>query len=205
MALSAGTKLGPYEVLSPLGAGGMGEVYRARDSRLGREVAIKVPPAHVASAPDLRQRFEREARTISSLNGGPVYFSSTRSGISDLYEHPTGNNEEHLLLSGAKRLAPLDVSRNGNYEIYVQSFPIPGQAIRISNDGGLDPRWRRDGREIYFFLQRKLDGGGRKYRWRFLRGPAKTIIPVQRDRRNDTAKLLAESGWAAFSSDEDER
>src|SRR6516165_3298611 len=68
MALTFGIKLGPYEVLSPLGAGGMGEVYRARDNRLGRDVAIKVLPAHFCSDPVRRQRFEREARTISSLN-----------------------------------------------------------------------------------------------------------------------------------------
>src|ERR1700687_2860093 len=68
MALTSGTKLGPYEILSPLGAGGMGEVYRARDTRLGRDVAIKVLPNHLSSNPDLKQRFEREARAISSLN-----------------------------------------------------------------------------------------------------------------------------------------
>ncbi len=68
MPLEAGTQLGPYEILSPLGAGGMGEVYKARDTRLDRTVAIKVLPAHVADDPDLRQRFEREAKTISSLN-----------------------------------------------------------------------------------------------------------------------------------------
>ena len=68
MALTQGTKLGPYEVHSPLGSGGMGEVYRARDTRLGRDVAIKVLPAHLSSNPDLRQRMEREARAISSLN-----------------------------------------------------------------------------------------------------------------------------------------
>ncbi len=68
MALSAGTRLGPYEILSPIGAGGMGEVYKARDTRLDRTVAIKVLPEHVASDPDLKQRFEREAKTISSLN-----------------------------------------------------------------------------------------------------------------------------------------
>jgi serine/threonine protein kinase/Tol biopolymer transport system component len=68
MALASGTKLGPYEIQSPLGAGGMGEVYRARDTRLGRDVAIKVLPAHLSSDPDLRQRMEREARAISSLN-----------------------------------------------------------------------------------------------------------------------------------------
>jgi Tol biopolymer transport system component len=68
MALTSGTKLGPYEVQSPLGAGGMGEVYRARDTRLDRTVAIKVLASHLSSSPELKQRMEREARAISSLN-----------------------------------------------------------------------------------------------------------------------------------------
>src|SRR5215469_11202741 len=68
MPLSCGAKLGPYEIQSPLGAGGMGEVYRARDTRLDRTVAIKVLPAHLSSNPEAKHRFEREARSISSLN-----------------------------------------------------------------------------------------------------------------------------------------
>ncbi len=68
MALTSGTTLGPYEIQAPLGAGGMGEVYKARDTRLDRIVAIKVLPEHVASDPDLKQRFEREARTVAALN-----------------------------------------------------------------------------------------------------------------------------------------
>ena len=68
MTLSAGTKLGPFEVLAPLGAGGMGEVYRARDSRLGRDVAIKVLSAEFAADADRRKRFEQEARSASALN-----------------------------------------------------------------------------------------------------------------------------------------
>jgi serine/threonine protein kinase len=68
MTLPAGARLGPYEILAPIGAGGMGEVYRARDSRLGREVAIKVLPEHLSSSEELRHRFEREARTISQLS-----------------------------------------------------------------------------------------------------------------------------------------
>jgi eukaryotic-like serine/threonine-protein kinase len=68
MAILAGRRLGPYEILSAIGAGGMGEVYRARDTRLDRLVAIKVLPAHMADKADLRERFEREARTIASLN-----------------------------------------------------------------------------------------------------------------------------------------
>jgi len=66
--LSSGTRLGPYEIVSLLGAGGMGEVYKARDTRLDRIVAVKILPDHVAHDPDFRQRFEREARTISSLS-----------------------------------------------------------------------------------------------------------------------------------------
>jgi Tol biopolymer transport system component len=68
MTLSAGTRLGPYEILSPLGAGGMGEVYRARDARLGRDVAVKVLPAAVSSDPERLKRFEKEARSASALN-----------------------------------------------------------------------------------------------------------------------------------------
>src|SRR6201981_998931 len=68
MALTAGTKLGPYEVQSPLGAGGMGEVYRARDTRLDRTVAVKILPTHLSENPEFKQRFEREAHTISSFN-----------------------------------------------------------------------------------------------------------------------------------------
>jgi len=68
MPLPSGTKLGRYEIQSPLGAGGMGEVYRAKDTRLDRTVAIKVLPSHLSSNTDLKQRFEREARAISSLN-----------------------------------------------------------------------------------------------------------------------------------------
>ena len=68
MSLSPGARLGPYEVTALIGQGGMGEVYKARDTRLDCTVAIKVLLAHVADDPDLRQRFEREAKTISSLN-----------------------------------------------------------------------------------------------------------------------------------------
>ena len=68
MTLSSGTRLGPYEILAPLGAGGMGEVYKARDTRLERTVAVKVLPSHMSASPEVRQRFEREAKTISQLS-----------------------------------------------------------------------------------------------------------------------------------------
>ena len=68
MALSAGQKLGPYEILAPLGAGGMGEVYRGRDRKLDREVAVKVLPESFARDPERLARFEREAKVLASLN-----------------------------------------------------------------------------------------------------------------------------------------
>jgi len=89
MALSPGTKLGPYEIVAPLGAGGMGEVYRAKDTRLGRDVAIKVLPSNVSSDEEKRQRFEREARTISSLN---------HPNICALYDVGNQDGVEYLVL-----------------------------------------------------------------------------------------------------------
>jgi serine/threonine protein kinase len=68
VALANGTRLGPYQIVVPLGAGGMGKVYRAMDTRLGRAVAIKILPPHFADDPTRRQRFEREAKVVSSLN-----------------------------------------------------------------------------------------------------------------------------------------
>src|SRR5713226_8311866 len=68
MSISPGSRLGPYEIIAPLGAGGMGEVWKARDTRLGREVAVKVLPAEVAADRERLRRFEKEARSASSLN-----------------------------------------------------------------------------------------------------------------------------------------
>src|SRR5215472_2940464 len=68
MPLASGTKLGPYETVAPLGAGGMGEVYRGHDTRLDRIVAIKILPAHLSSSAELNARFAREARAVSALN-----------------------------------------------------------------------------------------------------------------------------------------
>src|SRR5579864_1727816 len=96
MGLSPGTRLGPYEVVSPLGTGGMGEVYRARDQRLGRDVAVKVLPASVAADPGRLARFEREARALAALNHpnvGAIYGIEEADGqpvlVLELVEGPT--------------------------------------------------------------------------------------------------------------------
>ncbi len=85
MSLSPSTKLGPYEIVAPLGAGGMGEVYRAHDTRLRRDVALKILPVEVASDASRRQRFETEARAVAALNHPnivAVFDVGTEDGIS---------------------------------------------------------------------------------------------------------------------------
>jgi eukaryotic-like serine/threonine-protein kinase len=85
MPLTTGTLLGPYEILAVIGSGGMGEVYRARDTRLGREVALKILPADVAGDPSRRQRFELEARAVAALNHPnivAIYDAGTEAGVS---------------------------------------------------------------------------------------------------------------------------
>ena len=94
MPLQPGTTLGPYEILSPIGAGGMGEVYKARDTRLDRTVAIKVLPEHVAADPDLKQRFEREAKTISIVNHGWVISAQDDDEEDDLGDAEDDGGED---------------------------------------------------------------------------------------------------------------
>src|SRR5260370_7673275 len=104
MSVKTGTRFGPYEILSAIGAGGMGEVYRARDTRLERIVAIKVLPAHLADRSELRERFEREARTIASLNHPHIctlYDIGRQDGIDFLVmEYLEGETLGQRLLKG---------------------------------------------------------------------------------------------------------
>jgi predicted ATPase/serine/threonine protein kinase len=115
-ALTSGARLGPYEIVSALGAGGMGEVYRARDTRLGRNVAIKVLPQHFSQRPDLRQRLEREARTISKLshpNICTLHDIGNQEGMDFLVlEFVEGKTLRQLLASGVlpiRKVIPIAV------------------------------------------------------------------------------------------------
>ena len=105
MALKTGTRLGPYEITAPIGAGGMGEVYRATDTRLDRTVAIKVLPEHLAQNAEMRQRFEREARAVSSLNHPHIctlHDVGEQDGVHFLVmEHLEGETLAERLLKGA--------------------------------------------------------------------------------------------------------
>ena len=114
MSLAAGTKLGPYEVMAPLGAGGMGEVYRALDTRLSREVAVKVLPAELATEASRLKRFEAEARSASALNHPnivTIYDIGSADGTPWIaMEKVEGQTLRRLLLNGAipaRRLLPI--------------------------------------------------------------------------------------------------
>src|SRR5882762_5191897 len=104
MALQPATRLGPYEIIASIGAGGMGEVYRARDTRLNRTVAVKVLPDHLSSNPQLRERFEREAHAIASLSHPhicPLYDVGQQNGIDYLViEYLEGETLAHRLRKG---------------------------------------------------------------------------------------------------------
>src|ERR1017187_1746842 len=108
MSVNAGTRFGPYEILSALGAGGMGEVYRARDTRLDRTVAIKVLPIHLSANPEAKERFDREARAISSLNHARIctlYDVGHQDGIDFLVmEYLEGESLAERLKKGALSL-----------------------------------------------------------------------------------------------------
>src|SRR5437868_9157483 len=118
MPLSVGDKLGPYEILGPLGAGGMGEVYKARDTKLDREVALKFLPDAVARDPERLARFEREAKVLASLNHpniAQIYGVEESSGVralvmelvpgESLAEARPGPRERAIALNYAKQIA----------------------------------------------------------------------------------------------------
>src|SRR5579864_6878480 len=107
MPLSAGTRLGPYEILMPLGAGGMGEVYRARDTRLGRDVALKVLPSALAADADYMARFQREAQVLASLN------------------HPHIATIHGLEESNGERALAMELVEGPTLEERIRSGPIP--------------------------------------------------------------------------------
>src|SRR5499427_8723613 len=104
MTLNPGSRLGPYEILSSIGAGGMGEVYKARDTRLERTVAIKVLPQHLSDSAEVRQRFEREAKTISQLSHPHIcalYDVGSQDGVEYLVmEYLEGETLSERLVKG---------------------------------------------------------------------------------------------------------
>ena len=178
MPLTAGTRLGPYEILAAIGAGGMGEVYRATDTRLNRTVAIKILPSHTNENPEtraaMRVRFEREAQAISSLShphigrfllfntamGRDVWTLPLAQGMPGagkpvgLLEGPYSQNQAQVSPNG--RWVAYRSQESGRYEIFVQSLPIGKGKWQVSSAGGAGPRWRGDGKEMFFEIENRL-------------------------------------------------
>jgi len=149
MALTAGTKLGPYEIQSPLGAGGMGEVYRAKDTRLDRIVAIKILASHLSSSPELKQRMEREARAISSLNHPHIcqlYDIGSQDGTDYLVmEFLDGETLAERLRKGALPLA----------EVFKIGIAV-AEALAVANRGGIVHRDLKPGNIMLTKSEAKL-------------------------------------------------
>jgi eukaryotic-like serine/threonine-protein kinase len=176
MTVAAGTRLGAYEVLGALGAGGMGEVYRARDTRLDRDVAIKILPGIFADDPDRLMRFEREAKTLASLNhphiaqispdGRTVVYVSEARGRSDLYSLRVGGRNAVLLTADSEHdnYAPA-FSPDGDRIAFrserdgggIFVMEATGESVRRIADFGFDPRWSPDGAELVVADERVFD------------------------------------------------
>src|ERR1700685_4286595 len=123
MPLSAGTRFGPFEVLAPLGAGGMGEVYRARDTKLNRDVALKILPDAFASDPDRLTRFTREAQTLAALN------------------HPNIAHIYGLEESGGVRALVMELVEGEDLAQRVARGPLPlDDVLAIAKQGADAPR-----------------------------------------------------------------
>src|SRR5690349_18372736 len=130
MPLTSGTKLGPYEIQAPLGSGGMGEVYRALDPRLDRTVAVKVLASHLSSSPELRQRMEREARAISSLN---------HPHICQLYDIGSQDGTDYLVMEFLEGESLAERMRKGPMplnEIYKVGIAV-ADALAVAHRSGI--------------------------------------------------------------------
>jgi serine/threonine protein kinase/Tol biopolymer transport system component len=130
MVLTSGTRLGPYEIQSPLGAGGMGEVYRAKDTRLDRNVAVKVLASHLSSSPELKQRMEREARAISSLN---------HPNICHLYDIGSQDGTDYLVMEFLEGETLAERLRKGALpltEIYKIAIAV-AEALAVAHRSGI--------------------------------------------------------------------
>jgi serine/threonine protein kinase len=141
MALTSGTRLGPYEIQSPLGTGGMGEVYCARDTRLDRTVAIKILPAHLSDNREAKQRFDHEARAISSLNHPNIcalYDVGQQDGTNYLVmEFLAGQTLAERLMKGPLPLEQVLKTKADVVTFVKKSFADGAAAIQRRGDSGM--------------------------------------------------------------------
>ncbi|MGH9442336.1 MAG: protein kinase domain-containing protein, partial [Thermoanaerobaculia bacterium] len=154
MTLAAGTRLGPYEILSPIGAGGMGEVYRARDSKLNREVAVKVLPEHLASDADARSRFEREAQAVAALSHPNILaihdFGQATVIASEAKQSTQAGSDRH----GPSGLAMTGANNEGALIFFAVTELLDGETLRERLSGA--PLHSRKATEIGIQIARGL-------------------------------------------------
>src|SRR5262249_38419450 len=153
MPLTPGTKLGPYEIQSALGAGGMGEVYRAVDTRLDRTVAIKVLASHLSASPELKQRMEREARAISCLN---------HPHICQLYDVGSHDGSNYLVMEYLEGETLAERLRKGPVplgEVFKIGIAV-AEALELAHRSGIVHRDMQPGNVmIYPGVARLMDAG----------------------------------------------
>jgi hypothetical protein len=133
MALITSSRLGAYEILAQLGAGGMGEVYRAKDTKLGREVALKILPATFTNDPERLARFRREAQVLASLN---------HPHIGAIYDLDEANGTQYAAY-------PFWSPDSRSIGFFAEG-KLKAIDWQVSVSGGVQPRWRRDGKELFF-------------------------------------------------------
>jgi len=152
MTFSAGTHLGPYEILAPAGAGGMGEVYKARDTRLDRTVAIKVLPSEFAQNVELRHRLEREARAIASLNHPHICTSTMSEARTGSIFWSWNTSREKLWRPGSRgvrsRFRKRSRSRSRSLMLSTRHDVRRKLLSRLGPPGGGYPAWSPDGRRL---------------------------------------------------------
>src|SRR5881628_3272217 len=192
VSLAAGTRLGPYEILAPIGAGGMGEVYRARDTRLGRDVAIKVLPGQMATDPEALARFEREARAVAALNH-PHILSLFDVGRQDGTAYAVTELLEGATLRDQLKAGALPVRKAVEYAIQI------AQALAAVHAKGIVHRdlkpdnvfvTRDGGVKLLDFGLAAQSGGG------VPEDPDDTTSPT-RSRHTDPGTILGTAGYMA--------
>jgi len=207
MPLIVGTRLGPYEIQSALGAGGMGEVYKARDTRLDRTIAIKVLAAHLAGDPAFRERFEREARVISQLDHPHIcafWLLELGRGILSRFTFDAAVASYPIWSPDGSRIV-FQTNRQGNVDLYQKPANNAGseEPLLANSQSKLPYDWSADGR---FLLYRSIDPKSGYDLWALpMDGDRKPFPVTQTEFTERDGQFSPDGKWIAYQSDESGR